>query len=163
MLSPRNTDIRSVSVITLSTEPMSRTPPEYTFWPQKPSSITLSSIESSRNAFFITNGDPMPFWDFVRASSTEAGFPVNKKDVWVVLKGVALAIALVLEWIVWAMSLGNQKSTSTRGGMRFSCLTRTNRIDKTKERLGYNPTVDLEEGIRRGVGCWLIAKSKKYQ
>lgn len=114
-------------------------------------------------SFFITNGEPMPFWDFVRAIGKEAGFPVHSKDVWVIPKSVGLALAMIVEWIVWAMSLGKQKSTMTRGGIRYSCLTRTYRIDKAKARLGYNPTVDMKEGIRRGVGWWLTDKMKKNQ
>lgn len=114
-------------------------------------------------AFFITNGDPMPFWDFVRAIGDAAGFPVDRKDVWVIPKQVGLALATIVEWIVWAISFGMQTSTMTRGGIRYSCLTRTYRIDKARARLGYTPTVDMKEGIRRGVDWWLAEKMKKTQ
>ena len=93
----------------------------------------------------------MPFWDFVRAIGEAAGFSVNRKNVWVILKGVGLALAMVVEWIVWATSFGKQKSTMTRGGIRYSCLTRTYRIDKAREGLGYSQTVTIHEGIKRGV------------
>ena len=123
--------------------------------------IPMSRVDGE--AFFITNGDPMPFWGFVRAIGEEAGFPVKQEDVWVVPKIVGLIVAWIVEWTVWALSLGKQRSRTTRQGVRYSCLTRTYRIDKAKERLGYNPTVDLKEGIRRGVGWWLAAESKKHQ
>ena len=125
------------------------------------SDTTNSRVDGE--AFFITNGEPMPFWEFVRAIGEEAGFPVSQKDVWVVPKIVGLAIAWIVEWTVWTMSLGKQRSTTTRQGIRYSCLTRTYRIDKAKERLGYNPTVDMKEGISRAVRWWLTAKSKKHQ
>jgi len=43
------------------------------------SRTTLPRVDGE--AFFITNGDPMPFWDFVRAIGDAAGFPVNRKDL----------------------------------------------------------------------------------
>ncbi|KAI4126638.1 MAG: hypothetical protein LQ341_006860, partial [Variospora aurantia] len=48
-------------------------------------------------AFFITNGEPMPFWDFVRAIGEAAGYPVKKEDVWVIPKSIGLAMALNAE------------------------------------------------------------------
>jgi sterol-4alpha-carboxylate 3-dehydrogenase (decarboxylating) len=114
-------------------------------------------------AFFITNGDPMPFWDFVRAIGDAAGFPVDGKDVWVIPKHLGLTLATIVEWIVWTMSFGMETSTMTRGGIRYSCLTRTYRIDKARARLGYKPTVDMNEGIRRGVDWWVAEKMKKSQ
>ncbi|KAI4261643.1 MAG: hypothetical protein L6R42_003159 [Xanthoria sp. 1 TBL-2021] len=114
-------------------------------------------------AFFITNGDPMPFWDFVRAIGEAAGYPVRKKDVWVIPKGLGLAMALIAEWFVWLLSFGKQTSTMNRAGIRYSCLTRTYTIEKARTRLGYNPKVDMKEGIRRGVDWWLSDKKKKTQ
>ncbi|KAL8806874.1 MAG: hypothetical protein Q9223_004717 [Gallowayella weberi] len=114
-------------------------------------------------AFFITNGDPMPFWDFVRAIGDAAGFPVKKEEVWVIPKGLGLAITLIAEWIVWLLSFGRKRSTMNRAGIRYSCLTRTYSIDKARTRLGYNPKVDMKEGIRRGVDWWLMDKKKKMQ
>lgn len=127
------------------------------------SSPELTPLRVDGEAFFITNGEPMPFWDFVRAIGKEAGFPVHKKDIWIIPKSVGLALALIVEWIVWVLSLGKQKSTMTQGGIRYSCLTRTYRIDQAKAKLGYNPTVDMKEGIRRGVNWWLTEKKKKIQ
>ena len=122
-----------------------------------------SSSQVAGEAFFITNDDPMPFWDFVRAIGAAAGFPVDKKDVWVIPRSVGLTMATIAEWVVWAMSLGKQKSTMTRGGIRYSCLTRTYRIEKLKTRLGYKPAVTISEGIKRGVGWWLANRKEKSQ
>ena len=125
-----------------------------------PSRINDSSSIAGE-AFFITNGDPMPFWDFVRAIGEAAGFPVDKKDIWVIPRSVGLKMATIAEWIVWMMSFGKQKSTMTRGGIRYSCLTRTYRIEKAKTMLGYEPSVTIKEGIRRGVGWWLADRKEK--
>ncbi|KAL8932379.1 MAG: hypothetical protein Q9211_006346 [Gyalolechia sp. 1 TL-2023] len=114
-------------------------------------------------AFFITNGEPMPFWDFVRATGEAAGFPVKKQDVWIMPQSVGLAIAFITEWMVWLRSLGKRKSTLNRAGIRYSCLTRTYSIDKAKARLGYHPKVDMSEGIRRAANWWLTEQEKKTQ
>lgn len=130
--------------------------------------IETSPVESARpriagEAFFITNGDPMPFWDFVRALGEAAGYPVRKEDVWVIPQGLGLAMALIAEWIVWLLSFGKQTSTMNRAGIRYSCLTRTYSIDKVRTMLGYNPKVDMKEGIRRSADWWLADKDKKLQ
>lgn len=127
------------------------------------SSSRTGPLSIAGEAFFITNDNPMPFWDFVRAIGEAAGFPVDKKDIWVIPRSVGLAMATIAEWIVWATSLGKQKSTMTRGGIRYSCLTRTYRVEKAKARLGYEPTVTIKEGIRRGVGWWLANRKEKSQ
>lgn len=114
-------------------------------------------------AFFITNGDPMPFWDFVRAIGEAAGYPVKKEDVWVIPRALGLVMAFIAEWFVWLLSFGKQYSTMTRAGIRYSCLTRTYSIEKARTRLGYNPKVDMKEGIRRGVDWWMADKQKKVQ
>ena len=125
--------------------------------------IETSPVESPRpriagEAFFITNDDPMPFWDFVRALGEAAGYPVRKEDVRVIPQGLGLAMALIAEWIVWLMSFGKQTSTMNRAGIRYSCLTRTYSIDKARTMLGYNPKVDMKEGIRRSADWWLADK-----
>lgn len=127
------------------------------------SSDKSSGPQVAGEAFFITNGDPMPFWDFVRAIGEAAGHPVRKEDVWVIPQGLGLAMALIAEWIVWLLSFGKQTSTMNRAGIRYSCLTRTYCIDKARTRLGYNPKVDMKEGIRRSADWWLSDKQKKLQ
>lgn len=114
----------------------------------------LDDMRVDGEAFFITNASPMRFWDFVRALGDAAGYPTEKKDVWVIPRSVGLALASAAEWIVWGMSFGRQKSTMTRGGIQYSCLTRTYCVDKARKRLGYRPDVSIEEGIRRGAEWW---------
>lgn len=126
-------------------------------------SNTAAALGVAGEAFFITNDNPMPFWDFVRAIGSAAGHPVKPQDVWVIPKPVGLSMALIAEWIIWISSFGKSRSTMTRSGIRYSCLTRTYCIDKAKKKLGYEPRVSMEEGIKRGVDWWLSSKSKKTQ
>jgi len=101
-------------------------------------------------AFIITNDSPAYFWDFIRAVWKEAGDTVgtDPKKVWVLASGFALAIASIMEFILGIF--GKEPSLSTYK-VRFSVMTRYYSIVKAKQRLGYQPLVSLEEGIRRGV------------
>ncbi|KAL9047865.1 MAG: hypothetical protein Q9206_006408, partial [Seirophora lacunosa] len=109
-------------------------------------SANTAGPQVAGEAFFITNGDPMPFWDFVRAIGEAAGYGVRKEDVWVFPKSVGLAMALIAEWIVWLLSFGKQNSTMNRAGIRYSCLTRTYSIEKARTRLAYESVVGMKEG-----------------
>ena len=112
-----------------------------------------SDIPSDRRvdgeAFLITNGEHMAFWEFARAIGAAAGYPTNEKDVYSVPISVGLALAAVAEWIVWLFSLGRKRSKMSVWSMRYSTLNRTFRIDKAKSRLGYKPEVSVAEGITR--------------
>lgn len=101
-------------------------------------------------AFIITNDSPAYFWDFARAVWKEAGDTVgtDPKKVWVLPTGFALAVASIMEFILGIF--GKEPSLSTYK-VRFSVMTRYFSIVKAKQRLGYQPLVSLEEGIRRGV------------
>ncbi|MCJ1432717.1 hypothetical protein MMC27_002074 [Xylographa pallens] len=113
-------------------------------------------------AFFVTNGEPMPFWDFARAIGAAAGHPVKKEDVWIIPKRLGYVIGAVAEWVVWATTFGAKNSTFNRTTIRFACMTRTFRIDKARERLNYRVTVNMQEGIKRGVE-WYLGDQKKAQ
>lgn len=101
-------------------------------------------------AFIITNDSPTYFWDFARAVWKEAGDTVgtDPEKVWVLGIGFALVIARIMEFILGIF--GKEPSLNTYK-VRFSVMTRYFSIVKAKQRLGYQPLVSLEEGIRRGV------------
>lgn len=99
--------------------------------------------------FIITNDEHIPFWEFARSIGAAAGHPTPEKDIVRIPKTVAIIMAVITEWIVWAISFGSRKSRMNVVGIRYSCMTRTYRIDKAKERLGYKPRVSLQEAIQR--------------
>lgn len=99
--------------------------------------------------FIITNDEHIPFWEFARSIGAAAGHPTPEKDIVRIPKTVAIIMAVITEWIVWAVSFGSRKSRMNVVGIRYSCMTRTYRIDKAKERLGYKPRVSLQEAIQR--------------
>jgi sterol-4alpha-carboxylate 3-dehydrogenase (decarboxylating) len=113
-------------------------------------------------AFVITNDEPWPFWDYTRAIGAEAGFPVDKKDVWAIPARVYYVMAMVIEWVAWASSFGKREPMVNRRMLKYLTLNRTFDISKAKERLGYRPLVGMEEGIKRTVQS-VLARSGDAQ
>ncbi len=99
-------------------------------------------------AFFITNDEPVYFWDFPRTVWRAAGDQTDIKDVWCIPRAGALAIAGLMELVMAPLG---KKPNLTRQIVRYSCMTRYYSCQKAKDRLGYKPSVGLEEGVRRAV------------
>lgn len=116
------------------------------------SQVTPPPSEDMRVAgqgFLITNDEHIPFWDFARAIGAAAGHPTKKEEIKVIPKLMGLIMATIAEWVVWATSFGRRKARMNVVGIRYSCMTRTYRIDKAKKALGYRPLVSLKEAIQR--------------
>lgn len=111
--------------------------------------VTDESLHVDGQGFVITNDEHIPFWDFARAVGEAAGYPTPKEQVKSIPKIVGLTMALIAEWITWITSFGRKQSRMNRLGIRYSCMTRTYKIDKAKRALGYKPRVSLQEGIKR--------------
>jgi len=124
--------------------------------PSKP----LDTERVDGEAFFITNGEPVYFWDFARMVWHEAGDRLPLSSVWVLSTEVASAIGTVLEWVFWAMG---KTPNLSRAQVRYSTMSKYHSIAKARERLGYEPLVPLGEGIRRGVQYILAQEQKENQ
>lgn len=110
-------------------------------------------------AFFITNDEPVPFWDFARSVGEAAGYPTKLEDVTVIPKSVGLLLGTIMKWITWITSFGRKAPAFSWRGAKYSTQIRTFRIDKAKQRLHYRPSVSVHEGIRRSVP--MVAGDKK--
>ncbi|KAL8784038.1 MAG: hypothetical protein Q9195_009206 [Heterodermia aff. obscurata] len=100
-------------------------------------------------AFLITNGQPLYFWDFARLVWKAAGDETVPEQVWVIGKDLGLALAFVSEWLFWLLGVG--KPTISWKGINYSTMTRYYNIEKARRMLGYQPKVGMEEGILRTV------------
>lgn len=111
--------------------------------------LAKDGIESvaAGQAYFITNGEPMPFWDFVRKVAARLGFPPIKYRA---PKGLVYAIAAVKEGID-TLKGGTLSAEDglTRFAIRYMCTHHYFSIEKARRDLGYNPSVSIEEGIER--------------
>ncbi|RMZ72404.1 C-3 sterol dehydrogenase C-4 decarboxylase family [Pyrenophora seminiperda CCB06] len=112
-------------------------------------SLPKADARVDGEAFFITNDEPLCFWDFTRLVWGYAGDTTQLNQVWLLKRSWALLLAGLLEWVFWAFRLGEAPLTRTK--VRLSCMTRYFCIDKAKSRLGYKPIVELREGLRQAV------------
>lgn len=108
-------------------------------------------------AFFVTNGQPMPFWDFpralwVQASPKYAAEVVAGKKPWVLSKDVGLFLAGWAETYGW---LRGKEVQLNRFRVTFACTTRYYNIEKARRVLGYEPVVGMKEAISRSAQWWL--------
>jgi sterol-4alpha-carboxylate 3-dehydrogenase (decarboxylating) len=113
-----------------------------------------SSLDVAGQVFFITNGEPVYFWDFTRTmyrhfdlAREKAGFPQRKERSRITFpRSVAMVIAGLAEW---GGGLVGRKVAMTKFRVQFSCVNRSFNIEKARRVLGYEPQVGLEEGIKR--------------
>ena len=109
-------------------------------------------------AFFITNAQPLYFWDFAHMVWRAAGDQTTPEQVWVIDKGVGLQLATMVEWLFWLA--GGRTPNLTRQKVQFSCMTRFYCVDKARKLLGYGPRWGMEEAIERTVK-WFQEKDAK--
>jgi sterol-4alpha-carboxylate 3-dehydrogenase (decarboxylating) len=106
----------------------------------------LNSIAAGE-AYFITNGEPMPFWDFIRKVAARLGFPPIKYRA---PKSLIYAIAAVKEGIdTLKGGTLNAEDGMTRFAIRYMCTHHYFSIEKARRELGYDPAVSVDEGIER--------------
>ena len=109
-------------------------------------------------AFFITNDEPIYFWDFARMVWSAAGDKTQPSDVWVIPTQLGLVIVWLIEWLFWFA--GGRIPNLTRKKVIYSSLTRFYNIDKAKNVLGYKPQVGVEDGVQRTVNWFKQRKEK---
>ena len=110
-------------------------------------SLAKDGLESvaAGSAYFITNGEPMPFWDFVRKVAARLGFPPIKYRV---PSALAYGIAAIKEGIdTLKGGTLNAEDGLTRFAIRYMCTHHYFSIEKARRELGYDPSVTVDEGI----------------
>ncbi|KAF8134019.1 3-beta hydroxysteroid dehydrogenase/isomerase family-domain-containing protein [Boletus edulis] len=113
-----------------------------------------SPLQVAGQAFFITNGEPVYFWDFMRMiwlaldPPTEEGRKRAQRTPWVIPKAFGMVLGYLAE--TWAGLIGKEAGF-TRYRVGYSCAMRYHNIEKARRVLGYEPEVGLEEGVRRMV------------
>lgn len=120
--------------------------------------VPLDSERVDGEPFFVTNGQPVYFWDFARAVWHECGDRRPLSQVWRLDKDFAFAVGGLLEWVFWAIG---KTPNITRKQVRYSTFAKYHNIDKAKRRLGYYPLVELDEGVRRGVRYYFENEAKE--
>lgn len=104
-------------------------------------------LQVAGQAFFITNGEPLYFWDFTRAVWKAAGHVHQGRTVRL-SETLGLMLGSAAEWWSWLMG---KEPGFTRYRVHFACAHRWYNIEKARRVLGYEPKVGVEEGIQKMV------------
>jgi sterol-4alpha-carboxylate 3-dehydrogenase (decarboxylating) len=100
-------------------------------------------LQASGQAFYITNGEPMAFWDYVHAVWKEMGHEPSTR---IVIPGwLGMHLGSAAEWWAW---LTGRKPGFTRERVGYSTRHRWFNIEKSRRVLGYEPDIGLVDGIR---------------
>lgn len=105
-------------------------------------------------AFFITNNQPIPFWDFPRAVWKEYDPKFGKSDlkkVWTLSPSFAHFYAQIAGLLAWSTGKRAQLDTFK---VKVICGSRYHNIEKARRLLGYEPIISLEEGVKRSVAWY---------
>ena len=103
----------------------------------------------SGQAYFITNGEPMPFWDFVRAIVKRLDLPAMSDTA--IPHQPILALAYAKEWFDTYIRGGTVgvEDGFTPFAISYMCTHHYFSIDRAKKDLGYHPKVSIAEGLER--------------
>ncbi|OAA64862.1 C-3 sterol dehydrogenase/C-4 decarboxylase family protein [Cordyceps fumosorosea ARSEF 2679] len=106
--------------------------------------------------FFVTNDEPVYFWDFARSVWRAAGNPDGTEGVWRIPRDLSLLLGMASEIF---SSITRRKPTFTKQRAVLSTMTRYYNIAKARSVLGYEPQWSLQEGVDRGVK-WFLENEK---
>ena len=100
-------------------------------------------------AFFVTNGEPKPFFEFVEELIVALGYPAirGRTPYWLAYGGAALLEALR------AARSGPSRGEDgvSRATVKYLATHHYFSIEKARRMLGWSPRVALAEGLRRTV------------
>lgn len=111
-------------------------------------------------AYFVTNGEPMAFFDFIEKFLMQLGHPPisGKVPYW-----LAYGVAAIAEgWDTLKGGTLNAESGLTRFAVKYMVTHHYFNIEKAKRDLDWEPRVSLEEGIQltiQGLGLSTIANA----
>lgn len=104
----------------------------------------LTTQTAAGEVFFISNQEPVYFWDFL--AYIWAQFGHHPKRRFYIPTGLAWAAGAVAEFTEW---LFGTDSTLSRGSVKDGMRTQYANCRKAEEILGYRARVGLAEGVRR--------------
>ena len=97
-------------------------------------------------AYFITNGEPMAFFDFVEKFIVQLGYPPIRGKVPYWLAYSVAAVAEAFDTLKGGSITA--ENGLTRFAIRYMVTHHYYSIDKARRDLGWEPRVSLDEGIR---------------
>lgn len=126
---------------------------------------TLSSEDGAKRAagktYFITNAEPIKFWEFMSLILEGLGYqrPSIKIPV-----SVMMPVAHVVEWTYKTFcKYGMKVPQLTPSRIRLLSCNRTFSCSRAKDQLGYEPIVSVKDGLKRTIESYshLQARSQR--
>ncbi|KAJ7490126.1 3-beta hydroxysteroid dehydrogenase/isomerase family-domain-containing protein [Mycena galericulata] len=111
----------------------------------------VAACDVAGHAFFINDGEPVPFWDHMRDiwAIFFHAFPSRSKPKYVIVipKTIALILANVVVFLSWI--LGKNETAFTPHTVVFATTAMCFSNAKAKRVLGYEPRINIQEGFKR--------------
>ncbi|KAI4337207.1 hypothetical protein L6164_015652 [Bauhinia variegata] len=105
--------------------------------------------KASGEAYFITNMEPIKFWEFVSLILEGLGYERPRIKI---PASVMMPIAHMVEWTYKLLGpYGMKVPQLTPSRIRLLSLSRTFDSSKAKDRLGYTPIISLQEGLQKTI------------
>lgn len=116
-------------------------------------------------AFNITDGDPQPFWTFMRLVWRIAGDETTLDQVTIIPGWLALSVAHGIDWGYFLFTLGRVRPPLTISPLyiQHTIYNATYDTSKARTRLGYDPVVDMEEHLKRSIAWEFQNHGEKYK
>lgn len=111
-----------------------------------PEDVPPTHLSVAGQAFFITNCEPLFFWDFPRAVWAELGHVPS--SIWYLNRTFGLLLAGAAE--TWSKLMGKEPGF-TQYRVKYSSQSRYYNTERARRVLGYEPIVGVQEGIARTV------------
>lgn len=104
-------------------------------------------LGAAGEAFYISNGEPVPFWSLTRAvyyaySGRELPFTVRMS------RSIGMALGAVSEAWVWLWGLNIHDVGLTRHNIGIATEHMYFDVERARRVLGYEPVVSLEQSVR---------------
>ncbi|XP_061374909.1 3beta-hydroxysteroid-dehydrogenase/decarboxylase isoform X2 [Gastrolobium bilobum] len=116
------------------------------------------SEKAAGQAYFITNMEPIKFWEFMSLVLEGLGYerPRIKIPAFVIMP-----IAHLVEWIYRLLGpYGMKVPQLTPSRIRLLSCSRSFDCSKAKDRLGYAPIITLQEGLQRTIESYPHLRAK---
>ena len=111
--------------------------------------LAQENAPAAGEAFFITNNEPLPFWEMPKLVWDGLGY---QKPSIVIPAFLILWIAWLMDLIVWILSpIKTIKPSLTYFRTVLATTNRSFSSEKAKKLLGYEPIFSLAEGVKKSL------------
>ncbi|KAK1369363.1 3beta-hydroxysteroid-dehydrogenase/decarboxylase [Heracleum sosnowskyi] len=117
--------------------------------------------KAAGQAYFITNMEPIKFWDFMSLILVGLGYERPRIRVPV---SIMMPIAHIVELIYTVLApYGMKVPQLTPSRVRLLSCNRTFDCSKANDRLGYSPVVPLQEGLTKTIDSYSHLRAELYR